>query len=42
MFGSLSSILQNRLGKATSQAMATALWAYRVVDIEPPPELLST
>ncbi|KAL7540172.1 hypothetical protein ACHAXR_009919 [Thalassiosira sp. AJA248-18] len=41
-FASLSSILRNRLHEANSQAIANALWAYEVVDITPPPELLST
>lgn len=41
-FESLSSILRNRLHEATPQAIANALWAHEVVDIEPPPELLST
>lgn len=40
-FASLSSILRSRLSEATSQAVANALWAHEVVNIEPPHELLS-
>ena len=39
-FSSLSSIMLNRMQEATSQAIANALWAHEVVDLEPPRELL--
>ncbi|KAL7467025.1 hypothetical protein ACHAXS_007295 [Conticribra weissflogii] len=39
-FSSLSAIMLNRMQEATSQAIANALWAHEIVDLQPPRELL--
>mmetsp|Transcript_18267 Transcript_18267/g.37965 ORF Transcript_18267/g.37965 Transcript_18267/m.37965 type:complete len:388 (+) Transcript_18267:1-1164(+) len=39
-FSSLSAIILNRMQEATSQAIANALWAHEIVDLQPPRELL--
>lgn len=41
LFSELSSIIEKNIQNATSQAIANALWGHDMVDLAPPPDLLS-
>jgi hypothetical protein len=41
LFSELSSIIEKNIQSATSQAIANALWGHDMVDLAPPPDLLS-
>lgn len=42
VFNKLSGIILSQIQDASAQAIANALWAYEVVDLEPPNELLNS